>query len=175
MSTTITGYYSYDENQSLTCPACGWSGVAGDGAVECRDELFDVSCPHCARLLLVVSAPTADETRQAAEHGDARAQEQLQLDEARASFLREFEERKLKSPDQLPDLNGDRLEFVWDFVSGERLTTIRVGERKVWAEPALWGARERFEEVRSLLEQRYDGRFVGLTPTAQSEVWLRGD
>lgn len=176
MSAKILSYYAFDDGAEITCPECGWSGAAREASVEYYEELFDVSCPRCDRMILIVSYPTPAETKEAAALGDSHAQEEMQFVDAREQFLRGFEERKLRTPDQLPDLDGDRLEFFWDMTWGdEKLTVIRFGEREIWIEPALWEGFERFYEVKELLNQRYGARFSSLTPTADSEMWLYGD
>ena len=156
MSAKILSYYAFDDGaEMITCPECGWSGAAREASDEYYEELFDVSCPRCERMILIVSYPTPAETKEAAEDGDPRAQKEMQFVDARESFLREFDRRKLRSADQLPDLDGDRLEFLWDMSWGdEEPTVIRFGEREIWVEPTLWEGFPRFYEVKELLKQR---------------------
>jgi hypothetical protein len=45
----------YDENVVLTCPVCGWSGPAKTLHKNVFDELFDLRCPECDQMLLIVS------------------------------------------------------------------------------------------------------------------------
>jgi hypothetical protein len=52
----ILEYEEYHPNERLTCPRCGWNGQADDASIEYHEELFDVSCPRCEKMLLVVSA-----------------------------------------------------------------------------------------------------------------------
>jgi len=54
-------YEDYDEEAVLECPACGWRGQAKDGDLETWTEVADVSCPHCSKMLLVISYPTPKE------------------------------------------------------------------------------------------------------------------
>ena len=70
-------YWDYDDQAELTCPACGWRGRAKDADREHFSELFDVSCPACDQMLLIVSYPTLEETREAAERGNEDAQREL--------------------------------------------------------------------------------------------------
>jgi hypothetical protein len=127
-------------------------------------------------MLLIVAYPGPSETREAAARGDQRAQEEVGFLDARERFLAEFDRRKLRSPDQLPDLGGERLEFSWDMPSeDEKLAVIRLGEQEVWTEPALWEGYERFNEVKALLKERYGSRFRSLTPTERGKTWLYGD
>ncbi len=52
----IIEYRDYDEHAVLECPVCHWRGTAADNK-EYYDDLFDVSCTNCGRMLLVVSYP----------------------------------------------------------------------------------------------------------------------
>jgi hypothetical protein len=72
------GYYEYDENAQLTCWNCGWSGAAREGSREAYEELFDLSCPRCETMLLVVSTVVGlEETERAAATGHPEAQKEL--------------------------------------------------------------------------------------------------
>ena len=77
-------YYQYDKNAPLDCAACGWSGRGEDGDRNTFDELFDVCCPRCDAMLVIVGWPTLEETREEAGRGNAAAQRDLaELDRAR--------------------------------------------------------------------------------------------
>jgi len=52
----IIEYSDYDKNEILECPICHWKGKA-EGHIEYYDDLFDVSCPNCDKMILVVSYP----------------------------------------------------------------------------------------------------------------------
>lgn len=52
----IIEYRDYDENVILECPVCTWKGKP-EGNIEYYDDLFDVSCPNCDKMLLIVSYP----------------------------------------------------------------------------------------------------------------------
>ena len=56
----VLHFGQYDKKAPLECPACGWSGRGEEGDVESFEEVFDVSCPECDRMLLVVSSATSD-------------------------------------------------------------------------------------------------------------------
>ena len=54
-------YSDYDENAVLECPVCNWKGVPKEiNTMEYYDDLFDVSCPNCDKMLLVVSYPLVE-------------------------------------------------------------------------------------------------------------------
>ena len=75
----LTDYWEqYVEESRLSCPACGWQGDNGEAVKELHEELFDLSCPRCEKMLLIVSYPTLEQTREAAERGNAEALEALE-------------------------------------------------------------------------------------------------
>ena len=54
----IIEHVNYNENMSLECPVCKWKGTPKEsGWIEYYDDLFDVSCPNCEKMLLIVSYP----------------------------------------------------------------------------------------------------------------------
>lgn len=53
----IVEYEDYVDTEILTCPVCGWRGMAKDGNVQYGDVLLDVSCLVCDKMLLVVNYP----------------------------------------------------------------------------------------------------------------------
>lgn len=172
-------FWDVDLDDQVTCPFCGWEGRIG-AEFEPRRECYELRCPGCERMLLIVLYPTTEETKRAAAAGNRRAQEALPQYLEHERFLARHERLKLKSPDQLPEIEGTgALAFEWDFLTDEerdeRWSVIRHGERELWREPALWEGYERFEEVKAILKRRYGARFESLTPTERSEMWLRGD
>lgn len=69
----IVDYYDQHDGDALGCSACDWSGTNGDGSTESFQDLFDISCPKCDTMLLIVSYPMIEQVRAAAEQGDKRA------------------------------------------------------------------------------------------------------
>ncbi len=173
MSARIVRYYDLDENEELTCPRCGWNGTAKEGDTELYRELFDVSCPKCEQMLLIVSYPTTADTEEAAKKGNKKALKELSSSRRRNEFLQSFEREKLESTRQLPELEGEELLFVWD--QEENRTVVKIGDEVIWNEPALYEGWERFMEVKNFLKQKYRSRFRRMTPTARSEIYLYGD
>ncbi len=54
----IIEYADYSENMPLQCSVCGWKGTPEEsGWIEHYDDLLDVSCPNCEKMLLVVKYP----------------------------------------------------------------------------------------------------------------------
>lgn len=170
--------YSYDDDTVLSCPSCRWRGRARDGSREYYNELFDVSCPRCDVMIAIVSYPTHGETRDAAAAGNASAQEDLAEVDAREEFLDRFHRERLKDPAQLPDIEGERIDLLWDFEEaedGNDRTIIRHGERVIWTEIAAFEASDHFVDVLEILRERYGSRMGRLDPTPASETYLGGD
>lgn len=54
----IMEYKDFNDEAKLKCPVCNWTGSA-KGHIEYYDQLFDVTCPVCDKMLLVVNYPLA--------------------------------------------------------------------------------------------------------------------
>ena len=51
----IIEYADYSKDMPLDCPACGWHGTPQSSEyIEYHDDVLDVSCPNCKKMLLVV-------------------------------------------------------------------------------------------------------------------------
>lgn len=168
-------YWDYDPEAELVCGDCGWTGPGGLG--EMFAERFDVSCPRCDRMLLIVSFPTLEETRQAAAAGNVLAQAELPNAESADARWRRAVELQLEEPEQLPELPGAALQIDWDFEThdDEIWTVLRHDGTEIWRELAFYDGYERFETVFRLLRKRYGGRLAEVRPTPESKFYLFGD
>ncbi len=128
-------------------------------------------------MLLIVSLPTVDETKEAAAAGNEKAQAAL----ATALHVEERWNRAsrlgLKPDSDLPEIDGDELRFEWDIegADDEPWTVIRCGEVLVWRELAFWEGFKRFKVVKEILKEHYGARFTELRPTKASRMYLFGD
>lgn len=171
------GYYGFYSWRRFACP-CGWRGWFGQLSQEMHETLFDASCPKCGTMLAIVSFPTWGDVWRAFRRGNEEASRDLKDFAEREAFLRRYEARELKSPDQLPEVEGDSLEFEWDSVevSGQREVVIRLREgREVWREVEAYENWLHFIEVRRILRERYAARFKSLTATDAADLYLYGD
>jgi hypothetical protein len=161
----------------LTCPECPWAGNGQSAETEWHRDLLDVSCPKCGKMLLVVPYPTFAQVKAAAAAGNEKASAQLAVMEGQERRYRHFASVELASPDQLPELDGDELEFIWDG-EGDRPSghlNIKVCDRVIWREPEFYECWPRFNEIKKILVARYGRRFKSLTPTESSLLYLYGD
>ena len=176
-------YYSAWQKEKFQCQHCEWSGNVGFADLDYgSDSAALIECPQCYQSLGVVEFPNLKDTEEAAAQGNAEAIAALPDFRQRVNhnweLLEKFEREKITSVDQLPELQEESLEFVWDFVKatdGEYYQIIRLGERELWRELAFWNNLGRFEEVKGLLKQKYGTWFRSLTPTDDSLEWLTGD
>ena len=52
----IIEYKDFDKEMTVTCPVCGWSGIAKD-QINYFEQLLDISCPECDKIILIVEYP----------------------------------------------------------------------------------------------------------------------
>jgi hypothetical protein len=92
-------------------------------------------------------------------------------------FQQDFDFKKLANKDQLPVVDSTSFTLAWDFVeaNGEKLTVIRLDDRVLFSEPALWEGYERFEQVCKIVREKYGEHVIDLVPTHDSELFLYGD
>jgi hypothetical protein len=137
--------------------------------------------PRCDHGVGYVEFPSLRDTERAAALGNEDAIRDLPEKRAQIKRLkdrnRRFEREKLKDISQLPELNGEELEFTLDVIKvGEDYQVIRLGDVEVWRELAFWDHLPRFNELKNLLREKYGAaKFKSLTPTAWALDWLTGD
>ncbi len=71
-SAKVLRYYQYDSGRNFTCSTCGWKGRGDAASSNLFADLFDVRCPECDQMLLVVGYPTFDEIEDAASRAMPR-------------------------------------------------------------------------------------------------------
>ncbi len=77
--TKVLRYYQYDAAQEISCSKCHWKGTGSQGAQHMFDELFDVRCPSCGTMLLIIGYPTLAEINEAAKRGNEEAINELRI------------------------------------------------------------------------------------------------
>ena len=166
-------YYDDWRSATLECPQCHWKGTFNEGEVGYYKELMDSSCPMCSKppILAIVNYATLQEM---GSSGDPAAIRQA---DAIDGFRTRFETQKLKSKEQLPDLDAESFTLLWDFVATdhERRTLIKFEDRVLYSEPAVWEGSDRFWEVCKIVRDKYGARVTDLMPTPASEMYLYGD
>jgi hypothetical protein len=163
------------KSSAFRCESCDWTG-RGDALSrgEMYESLMEFDCPSCFTRLLLVSFPTLEESR---ANRDKLGSEERRQVEAIEDFRAQFEREKLKGVDDLPDVSELSFVFHWDFSpdDADARTLIRLGDRIIFNEPALYEGGGRFEEVAKILKAKYGSRLKDLVPTEESEMYLYGD
>jgi len=171
----ILDYFGDWRTRQLTCPGCGWTGTFEEGWTELYEALQDCQCPGDHSLsdrpiLAVVPHPTMAEWEAHAAGLSPGERTYLgRIERGRERFNR----LKLRLASQLPGLPDPVLDLLWD-QEGEDLV-IRLGAREVWREPVRYEALWRFEQILTLLREKYGIRLRDLAPTPAAEYHLYGD
>ena len=173
--TNRNDYYGW-RNSTLTCGACGWSGLGKETSLsESFTDGAEYQCPRCAVDFGFVVFPTLAEAAT-----DPRA-DPFDRDAARLAMSRheQFERTKLKSPQQLPDLDPSPTTLAWDEVATEGQSAESVvilhEDLEIWREQSFYENYERFGQVAALLKDKYGSTLVDLIPTKRSWMYLYGD
>ncbi|MBC5772797.1 hypothetical protein H8S95_01870 [Pontibacter sp. KCTC 32443] len=106
---------------------------------------------------------------------DTEEERQAKLREI--NFKERFRRLSLKSPDELPDIQGDHIIFTFrsDTIRGEDYNIIEHQGQEVWREPMVWEGFERFMEIGRILKEKYGSNLGDLLPDETSETFLYGD
>jgi DNA-directed RNA polymerase subunit RPC12/RpoP len=170
----MSAYYSDWQTQVYACGKCGWRGKGGACQQgEIFSELFEICCPECGEKVGLVMFPTFAESRQNWHKVSDLDKKAVEIGE---TLQKDFASRRLNTPDQLPDLEGDDLILIWDTEKREGGDVlIKYGERVIWRETGFYENYERFAEMVALLKQKYGNRLQDLVPTRKSQLYLYGD
>lgn len=171
----MSRHFSWFDNWKhceLSC-SCGWTGRIDPGRTETFRELVDFRCPNCDAILAIISFPTEADIEAAATRGHSEAREMMKTVLAVRRRREEFDRVKLREPDQLPDIDGSSLDFIWDLVSS--FYVISYAGREVWREPAGWEDWHRYLEVEELFRRKYGPRLCSMKTTSAAHGNLCGD
>jgi hypothetical protein len=173
----IYQYFETWKDTVVTCTCGRWSGKIVEAGRESHRELIDFHCPVCDEIVAIIGNPTEKEIRDAAAQGNPEAIASLPALDAWVNRVETGRVMALESPDQLPDIEGERLCFTWDSMEDgdEYYAEIRFDRKVLWRELAFWEGCERFNQVKEILKARYGSRFYSLSPTSRSELYLYGD
>lgn len=175
----IVEHYDPWKDESVVCDKCGWRGTGADLAQgELFSELYEMNCPACGEVVLIVSLPTIE---QAAEHRDEMSPLAREVFEKGESAFAKYERNQLRNPAQLPEIPGVeefalKWDMNWEVVDAfDRTNQIKHGEEVIWEEMAMYESYGRFGEIATILKAKYGKRLVDLIPTDSSHTYLWGD
>lgn len=168
-------YYTY-KDVPYACGHCGWRGKGSElEQGEMFDALFELNCPACHEKVTFVSYPTLAESRANWDKLPEVDRMQVEIIERRLDL---FERVSLKSPEQLPEIDHGEFVLLWDFAEipqAGATTLIRLGDRRIFAEPAFYEGYDRFMAVAEILKAKYGNALKDLVPTDESRMYLYGD
>ena len=135
----------------FTCSRCGWSGATEEMSRGVYRELMDFSCGSCDEIIVIVSFPTLDDIRRAAQLGNPEAIDELKrlqdaqiepavpnrLQRIADAFARYFEAWEIRLPasaiaDPAPGeirKGGWRVQFRWGSCEGGRFLDFYAAHR----------------------------------------------
>jgi len=180
MSQQTLRWFDDWRNTDLTCKKCGWLGQVDEKQLTYNDSMVlpegYFRCPRCEHYLMTIeySAPTEEILANLNKLSEKDRQSML----AQQDKWNKFEQCKLNSPDQLPEL-GDGPNFLtWDLIeraNGELSNAIQHDQRVIWEQPALWEGSPEFARITQIIKQRYGDQITDLRPTQAADFYMLGD
>lgn len=168
--------YNTWRGKSSVCDECGLGGIGKEYKQrEMFENLFAINCLSCGRVLSAIPNPTIEQS--SANWDKAGDAEKIRI-QACEQFIEVAKVRCLQLPEQLPEVKGDNLIFVWDMRKdkrGRENTVISNGEQTIWQEPCFYEGIDRFAQVARILKRRYGDSLKDFVPTERSLMWLWGD
>ena len=175
-------YFDDWKSLTLTCSGCDWRGPPDPLALQLNDSDNDplsiFHCPRCGRSLLAIRRSVSMEETLA--NIDKLSPEQRASVLERQKWLAELDAARLKTPDQLPELDLDAgpQKLVWDIEEDSEekpWNVIRHGTRVLWRQPGIWEGYREFSRIVAIIRKRYGKTIRDLEPTEIADMWLGGD
>ncbi|HET6420923.1 MAG TPA: hypothetical protein VFG19_12235 [Geobacteraceae bacterium] len=168
----MTIFYEGWQEKEYSCGICDWKGNGGESSrgLFYRKMYLELFCPGCNSFLDLIIFP---ESAGCDAMSETLAEEQKQALLEQEEQMRQYRERCLKAPDQLPELTDEEFVLLWDQVEGD--TQIRNGDLVIWSEPVAYEGFERYERIALILKEKYGARVRDLQPTDRSMLFLHGD
>ena len=161
-------YYSW-KTDLVRCKQCTWNGT-GKEAIQGDplDEGFFLNCPKCHKeFISYIEYPSLEEIKLYGSHNEkADAIE-------REKFWNEYKKEKLKSANQIKDIDSNEIILYWDKSGEDQL--ILHDNNVIWKEAALYESFQRYIAIGRILKEKFGSRLKDLVPTENSELYLYGD
>jgi hypothetical protein len=162
----MTIYFEGWQEKEFACEECGWQGN-GDTCKTgnmYRKMFLELYCPSCNEIVDIIDFSSFEGC---GKHKEKSADEQEEQQQ------KEYRALCLQSPEQLPDLQDDVFELLWDQEGGD--TQIKKGDLVIWSEPVAYEGFDRFERIALILKEKYGSSVKDLVPTDRSRLFLYGD
>jgi len=173
-------WYGDWRDSQIACPKCGWKGMLKEEALEEYDQLADFSCPTCQQILAIINYPTRADIER---NWDKLPAQEKALYSGAFKKQDEFANTRLDSPNQLPEIDADSIVLVWDSeekpdnegAHATQYVVIKHDGKPIWQELAFYECVGRFDQVVTILQQKYGSRLKDLVPSEASKTYLGGD
>jgi hypothetical protein len=170
-------FSTYDDygGTEVECPNCGTINVLEKDRGEYDSSGLLVHCGSCPCCVAFIQWPTQ---REAEAAGDSA---QMKMFDVMTTRQQCFERGRLKSPDQLPDINDEIFRLEWDLENAspsngnEVYTLIKHKGETIFKELAFWEGGFRYAQVAKILKEKYGSRLTDVIPTPAGWFYLEGD
>ena len=161
------------EDWDFTCPKCHWTGkgsalIAGDISRTGCEEL----CPSCNEMVDWLEFPLVAEML---ENFDKLKPEDQKMALVISQGHSKWDASKLKSVDQLPDIEGDYIVLVWDEDNEAKEIIIRHGRDVIFRQIGSWEYYQFFITACRILKTKYGHRLLDVVPTPRARCGMDGD
>ena len=167
----MSQYYQY-KNQSYRCNKCGWEGL-GSEADE-NDEInsfLALCCPKCYKNIDCISYPTIEESL---EYG---SDEEKAHAHKKQEFIDHVMAYRLKSSDQLPDIETDKIIISLREDESEAGDDSHIvlywNSKELWREIRTYEYYDRYLELGKILKEKYGERLIDFE--VECSTYLGGD
>jgi len=144
---------SYKEKK-YSCNKCNWSGVGEQTKnQEYFNEVFEIGCPKCNEYIATVSYyPVA---------------EQVAINKE----IKKQQTPKLKSADQLPDIDSDEIVII---IKEESLREFVLyhGDTEIWREDIVYEYYTKYLVIGEILIEKYGNRLADFDDSQAGESYL---
>ena len=163
-------YYKYSTVQ-LKCKKCNWTGLGEESVQgEIFEELYEINCPSCSEKLATILFPTSEEML---KYGTDEEKEQAKEN---IEFQKAIEKSLLKSIDELPEIEDDKISFEVIEKSDDNYDYLNVlwKGKVIWEEIIGYEYHYRFIELGKMFKDKYGSKMVDFIPKGDG-YFLYGD
>jgi hypothetical protein len=161
------------EDWDFSCPKCGWSGKGSAlGAGDITRTGCEELCPSCNEMIDWLEFPLVAEML---ENFDKLKPEDQKMALVISQGHNKWEASKLKSVDQLPDIESDYIVLLWDEDQNADEIMIRHGRDVIFRQQRAWEYFEFFITACRILKTKYGYRLLDVVPTPRAAGSIYGD
>ena len=182
----IIAWNSEWDHEYVTCHQCNTETCAWNLLFECPYDQLYLKCPDCSQHLMTIDYSSPKEyvhrVRTYCKDDDyvkyryETITKNSELE--RIKFLEIVEKSKLRSADQLPDINSEEIIITWKIGQGDsqyKTIDICYKNQVLWTEILIYEHYERYLEVGKILKEKYKKKLKDFIPDSSILFDLYGD